>query len=704
MYVEADTLIPCGEALARACLLGQEVFLRETGEICTTLWLPDVFGYSQSIPQIASAAGITSFYTTKLLWSSIHHFPFSSFVWEGLDGSELLSHISQVGYESRADVSDVMRCSNTNKQAALFDDAILAAGFGDGGGGLNDEEGARAERLKGFYDLPSVSWQRADEFFSRLSEVKEQLPRYRGELYLEYHRGTYTTNHKMKQAYRIAEKALQTVEAAAVCTGRKIQIKHLWKRLVFTQFHDALPGSSIAEVYEEIIPQLNGIVQNAETSAENLLSSDGQQPVLFNPNGIDWDWLVYFDSSDIDSLSEAGKITAQGSAAAAPVQKLSSGQFAARVPLKGLSAAPISLSRPVDTGETAEGIRVISGDRAEAHFSETGFLDRLIIDGTELEIAAPAMLMLYPDYPANFDAWDIDRSAANLGYAPCSSMNLKCIDSGPIITRIQAESDFGMRSHVKITYSIARHLPYLLISVTADWQEEHSLLTYQIPTGYAGIYSRFGAPFGSIDRLTSSGSYTKEAMWEMPASRWMAVTDGDSEGLAFMTQDTYGFSVTDGTVDLSLLRSPCSSDEMGIRKETIFADKGVHTFSFALGTYCRRTEKSQLSTAQAADALFNPPVYMHGAPKQPLFTILQQGSLTVSWIKPAENQEGWIIRMHEAAGSRGEAVIALSAVPTGEIYCTDLLEQPKYPVSVSGKKLFLQYEPYELLSICIPTA
>ncbi|MCF7954030.1 MAG: alpha-mannosidase, partial [Spirochaetales bacterium] len=326
MYVEADTLIPCGEALARACVIGQRVFQRETGELCPTLWLPDVFGYSQSLPQIASAAGIRNFYTTKLLWSSVQSFPFTSFVWQSMDGSELLCHLSQVGYESRASVEDLKHCSEANKQAALHDDAILAMGFGDGGGGLTDEQCERAKRISGLLDLPAASWQRADQFFSRLSEVRHQLPRYRGELYLEYHRGTYTTKHAMKQAYRRAEKALQMAEAAAAFTGNSENIREqselqsklqselqselmpLWKELVFSQFHDALPGSSIALVYEEMIPQLQDIAERAKKAAAELLSNEGSRTVLFNPNGIDGTWLIHLDSTQISTMNrETGK-------------------------------------------------------------------------------------------------------------------------------------------------------------------------------------------------------------------------------------------------------------------------------------------------------------------------------------------------------------------------------------------------------------
>ncbi len=696
MYVEPDTLLPCGEALVRASLLGQEVFQRETGSLCSTLWLPDVFGYSQSLPQIASAAGIDSFYTTKLLWSSMTTFPYSSFVWQGLDGSELLCHVSQVGYESRAGVEELIRSSEANKQAALFDDAVLAVGFGDGGGGVTEEQCERVRRIRGFSDLPSASWQRVDDFFRRLSDVRDQLPRYRGELYLEYHRGTFTTNHAMKRAYRKAEKALQTTEAAAVCTEKRPELSGLWKKLVFAEFHDALPGSSIAMVYEELIPQLQELSRQADEISRSLLSSDSRTTAFFNPSGIAGSWLVLIDKEEVDSASSVSRDKGM----TVPFQRLRDGQVAALVTMQGLSTCR-AVFVPMPEKNLGVQTGVISSERSKVHFSPDGFLSRLIIDGERLQLTAPCRFKLYPDHPANYDAWEIDRSVKNIGALAFESMKLHLIDDGPLVTRLQTEGFFGRHSSLQVTYSVVKDQPYLFVSVRIDWQEEHTLLTYELPTGYTGLTSRFGTPFGSIDRLCSSGPVQNEVMWEVPASRWLAVLDGMHRGLAVISADSYGCSVHDGIIELSLLRSPCSADEKGIREEELFADKAVHTFEFAIGPYYAETKPDHLSTPQAADTLFLPPVYTSAEQIPPRFTVKEAGTLTVSWIKPADTRKGYIIRLHETAGTAGKTVIKLNDESSVKVLLVDLLERQQHSLEVLDNCIHLHYSPYELLSVLV---
>jgi alpha-mannosidase len=252
-----------------------------------------------------------------------------------------------------------------------------------------------------------------------------------------------------------------------------------------------------------------------------------------------------------------------------------------------------------------------------------------------------------------------------------------------------------------VTYSMVKDQPYLFISVEVDWQEEHALLTYELPTGYMGLTSRFGTPFGSIDRRSAGGPAEKEAMWELPASRWLAVHDGMHRGLALLSADIYGCSVHDGTVELSLLRSPCSADEQGIKGEKLFAEKSLHSFEFAVGPYYAETDQDHLSTAQASDTLFLPPLYLSARKAFPPFKLQKAGTLVISWIKPAMTRQGYILRLHEAAGTSGEAIIELGEGPAAEALLVDLLERPRRSLEISDKRVQLRYSAYELLSLLI---
>lgn len=702
MYVEADTLLPCGEGLVRSFTLGQELFMRETGKLSEILWLPDTFGYSQCMPQIARAAGIRYFYTTKLLWSAVNRFPYTSFIWEGLDGSSLVSHVSQVGYEARATVKEVMRCCYTNRQAGISDESLLAIGFGDGGGGPTDEECERVDRLNDLAILPQSRWSRADEFFDRLEKHRSELPVYHGELYLEYHRGTYTTMHLMKQAYRDAERALQILEAAAAVTGKHVDTKPLWNRMVFMQFHDALPGSSIQAVYDQMIPELVAIRERALTMARTSLGDHERTYTLFNPHGISGSWLHEIDSSIAESYAALSISDEEGTAL--PTQRLQDGSIITQVPLKGLEGKRLILSEaetvPAKNLEPPDACR-LQHDLISVLFDDAGSIAALTIEGESVPLRSPARFMLHADIPANFDAWEIDHPAVALGSPLCAEMELSIIEHGPLLTRVRGETAFGEASSMAVSYSIVKDSPYLFISVDIDWQEEHTLLRYEIPTRYAGMSARFGAPFGSVDRPCNSGPLQQEAQWEEPASRWIAVTDGMQRGLAVITSASYGFSVTDGIAGISLLRSPCSSDEQSIHASTLFAEKGRHTIEFAIGLYRSTTSSKHHATAQAADTLYTPPIRYSGGTITPPWRLERQGSLVVSWVTQTTDNNGYIIRLHEASGRSGSAELHLSDTQTYSVHDTDLLENRVKAVPNVDGIYIIDYTSYCLLTVMI---
>ena len=250
--VESDTLLSCGEGLVRSLLLGQDGFRDLQGRPSEILWLPDVFGYSDALPQILVQTGVKYFFTTKLHWGSITLFPHSSFLWQGSDGSEILAHVSQgMGYNMNVLPGEIRSAVREYRQADVHDEFLMPSGFGDGGGGPTPEMCERARRLRDLAGCPPTSWGRIDEYFNGLEEIRDRLPTYRGELYLQYHRGVLTTHGDLKAAFRELERALQIREAAHAVTGRGPVPVESWRRMVFAQFHDYIPGSSVASVYRE---------------------------------------------------------------------------------------------------------------------------------------------------------------------------------------------------------------------------------------------------------------------------------------------------------------------------------------------------------------------------------------------------------------------------------------------------------------------
>ncbi|MGA0368997.1 MAG: alpha-mannosidase, partial [Kiritimatiellia bacterium] len=266
--VESDTLMACGEALARSFIYGQRGFEALQGHPSKVLWIPDVFGYCGSLPQIMKQTGVEYFFTTKLTWCNINESPYSSFVWRGIDGSEVLVHVTQGnGYNQIASPEEIRRGAEAYRQSDVHDEFLAPTGYGDGGGGVTEEICERVRRIQSLAGMPRTRWGKITDFFENLNALREKLPRWQGELYLEYHRGVLTTHGDLKDAFRKSERAMQIWEAArVVCGGGEVDAQ-AWKRVVFAQFHDYIPGSSIWEVYEEGVPELRRVADEALKSA-----------------------------------------------------------------------------------------------------------------------------------------------------------------------------------------------------------------------------------------------------------------------------------------------------------------------------------------------------------------------------------------------------------------------------------------------------
>lgn len=284
-YVESDTLLACGEALLRSFLIGQQGFCELNGKPSPVLWLPDVFGYSGCLPQLMQETGVRYFFTTKLSWNAFNAFPHSSFRWVGIDGTEVLAHICQEsGYNQAVSVAELRRGAEAHRQSDIHGEFLAPVGFGDGGGGVTAAMCERARRLGDLAGVPRAKWGGIGEFFGTLEDLRPDLPEYRGELYFEYHRGTYTTHGDIKKLFRRAEVALQILEAAA-CAGFPARVDVMdWKRVVFAQFHDYIPGSSIHEVYDQARKELaENFLRAVEGTSKALQCKESGTACLFNP-------------------------------------------------------------------------------------------------------------------------------------------------------------------------------------------------------------------------------------------------------------------------------------------------------------------------------------------------------------------------------------------------------------------------------------
>ncbi|MEM6552593.1 MAG: glycoside hydrolase family 38 C-terminal domain-containing protein [Planctomycetota bacterium] len=670
LYVESDVQLPCGEALVRAFALGQQGFRELQGRDSRCVWIPDVFGYSACLPTIMAGFGVPYFYTTKLHWSGATRFPYSSFRWVGMDGSEAVSHISWHHYNQQVKPDELKNAAYRHRQSHVHDEALFPCGFGDGGGGLNESMCERARRLTDLASMPRAEWGTIEGFFDRLDTQRDALPRWRGEMYLEYHRGVQTTNGPLKAAFRALERALQVHEAVRCATGGGPVDQHAWKRVCFAQFHDYIPGSSIKAVYDEHIPELEGLVLDvlAEAQAELDATAQAGSACIFNPLPM-------------------------------PRRELMDGKVVELPPLSGVAIADLEQIQVEPVQATTD---ALSNGRVDSRFAPSGELAALTVDGHTIALREPgAQVLTFEDIPAVYDAWDIDRYSLSLGHHHDGPAEAKSEETGGV-GRVSFHRELPGIGQITLSYTLEPGSAVLGIDIDLDLTKPECLVKLAFPTAYAGREARYGGPFGSVRRPQWPGPLANDAMFENPGSRWACVADDDErEGLMLITEAKYGFGAVDGLLHLSLARSAkytpanrggdttdLESDEHGT-----FSDLGRHHIRIAVGRFASDAPRAE-QPAALADLLFTPTLRYTGQPVSAGMTALDgPASLIPAWAVPGD-ERAWTLRLHETLGSRGPLTISLNEGLTA------------HEVNLQGHAVespAAEVSPYQLRSLRIET-
>jgi alpha-mannosidase len=679
-YIESDLHLPSGEALARSLLYGQRMFTALRGQPSRLAWLPDCFGFPGFIPQLLKLSGLPYFFTSKLRWNSLNRFPHTSFRWLGDDGTEILAHQCPAGYGGIVAVRSLQRAVRENAQGGIFPEVLLGQGLSDGGGGATEEMLERARRCRSLSGLPPARWTTGEAFFDRLSAHRSSLPAYQGELYLETHRGTFTSQSRFKLLYRTCERALVTREALHALLGLPALDASDWERVLFAQDHDALPGPAIHAVYAELQPQLQQVIEEQREATQALLgpSTGLAYSHVFNPHPVAWRGVLRDPKTGGARFIDA----------------------------PAFSLSPLSPAPALPTAAWVLTPERLSNGRADLVLNPQGEPVRLTIDGRDT-LLKHACLLLHPDYPADFDAWDIDHQTLALGrpsprLGPPRLTHIHDAQGRIVRAEWQADLQVSETSKGTLCYALDIDSAFVRVELAIDWKEPNHLLKYSLQTGYHGQHLRCGSGFGSALRSKRPGRPAEDAQWEVPAQRWAALTHDDgSGGLAIITEAKYGFSPQGGTLGLSLLRSPTYPDAT--------ADQGHHTLHFALGSFSPVSHERQLNPAMAAELLFAPPLPCSAShPTRSAlraFHLGDLGSLAPSAIKPAEDGDGFILRLHETVGRPGTITIT-SPLPCSQITLVDILEAPldgaaTHPVPDAHGGFAIDYRPYQILSLRI---
>ncbi|WP_120521205.1 alpha-mannosidase [Arthrobacter celericrescens] len=667
MWVESDTNMPGGESMARQFLEGKSFFLEEFDVDCQEAWLPDSFGYSGALPQIVKSAGSRWFLTQKISWNQVNRMPHHTFNWEGIDGTRLFTHFPPVdSYNSELHARELAHAERNYREHGRGSMSLVPFGYGDGGGGPTREMVAAAHRTANLEGSPKVRLGTARDFFERAEAEYRELPVWVGELYLELHRGTYTSQANTKQGNRRSEHLLREAElwcaTASVRSGYRYpaaELKKLWRLVLLQQFHDILPGSSIAWVHQDAERNYAAIARELEdiiAGAATALLGEGETPFLLNAAPYARDGVPALAAAEATEPGQAVEATEQDGGYA-----LDNGIIRAVLDANGLL---VSLT------DHASGREAIAPGQAGNH------------------------LELFRDTPNEWDAWDIDefyrRNVRSL--AEARSVRLER-DRGDAVVVVEREAG---SSTITQRITLAAGAPSLDISTAVDWQEREKLLKVSFPFDVRADRSASETQFGHVFRPTHNNTSWEAAKFEICAHRWLHVGE-PGYGVAVANGSSYGHDVTravraDGgtttNVRVSLLRAPKFPDPQ--------ADRGMHVL-----------ELSVRPGAAIADAVeegyrrnLKPRTVAGARPAEALFTVSGK-AIVVEAVKLAEDGSGdVIVRLYESLGERSGGVVTAN-FESRAVQSVDLLERPMDAPGVSGgtDNAMLTLRPFQLVTL-----
>ena len=673
-WVEPDCNLPSGESLARQFLHGQRFFEREFGSRCTEFWNPDVFGYNGQLPQIMRLAGIDRFLTQKLSWNRFTKPPHHTFAWEGIDGSRVLAHFPPADtYNAVADVAELRRSARDHLDHDRSRRSLLVFGFGDGGGGPTPRMLETLRRTADLEGVPRTRLGTAREFFDALAAEVTDLPVIVGELYFEYHRGTYTSQAAVKRGNRTGERLLGEAELVAAAADRLDlaaypagELERLWKLLLLNQFHDILPGSSIGEVYEQAARDHAEVAAGAAAlrdSALAALAGAGAGPVPVNLTG----------------------------RPRAEVWPDPSGELVCvRCPAVGFGEV-VAAAEAVTATPAEDGRIVLENRHLRATLDQDGRLCSLVERASGREaLARPGnVLELYEDRPVAFDAWDIDPFHLESRRACPPADGWELMAGGPLRAEVRFRRRVGAASRLQQTVRLDAGSRRLEFHSEVDWHESHRLLKACFPVAVRAASATYEMPFGVAERPTHYSTAADLARYEVCGHRFSDLSE-HGFGVALLTDSTYGYSTHGHELRLSLLRAPGEPDPN--------ADRGSHRFAYAVLPHAGGWREA--GVVAEAVAFNSPPLWAAAGSKPGEILALDDPNLFAAAVKRAEDSGALVVRLVEMHGARGTARLRLG-LPFSEASFCNLVEDELGPAEVGEGSIDVPYLPHQVVSLLV---
>lgn len=654
MWVEADTNLPSGESLVRQILYGKRFFKEEFGCEIDTLWLPDAFGYSGALPQLLKKSGCRYFMTQKLSWNRYNRMPHQTFTWKGIDGSEVFAHmLPEETYNSTLLPHQIHFAEHNYRDAGIADTALILFGIGDGGGGPGWNHLEIAERITDLNGICPVTQGFAAPALAELErQTRGKRKTWCGELYLEKHHGTYTTQAKNKYYNRKAELALKELSFAAAVTewenGEREEYEQIWKEILLYQFHDILPGSSIKRVYDESVARYEILLPRIEAMTrrhyEKLTAGNGM--TAFNP--------LSFARREI--IRRNGRY------------------YAVNLPPLGYGTYICAYRG----GDAVHREGVLENCRLRAVFDSDGFLVSLADkrNGREYIGGRSGMLTLYTDIGG--DCWDIAKSYRD---RPAQVLMPDKTEYGSdgVTAFCRQHFTFGSSS-AELLVSLMSDDGRLIFRLDVDWHEKNRMLRTAFDTAVFSDYASFEMQFGYVRRAVHCNTSWNEAQYEVCAHKYVDLSETD-HGVSLFNDCKYGFYVKNGIIDMNILRSQSYPGTD--------ADEGTHTVLYALYPHEGGLKEARVPEEAAR---FNMPVTLLGRAGKP-FCFANADGVIIDTLKPAEDGRGLIMRAYEPYGCHTKAKIVLHKAY--EVTETDLTENDISPIGESDI-IASEFHPFEI--------
>lgn len=730
MWLEADCNLTGGESLVRQIIKGEHFFQEEFGTRSKSLWLPDAFGYCASLPQILKRSGVPYFMTTKIAWNQYNQLPNDTFMWKGIDGSEVFVFMpttcdfdeslgNGISFSDTKNTTTYTGIINPNMTLGTFkrfqnrdltENTIMLFGFGDGGGGPTKEMLENAKRLRyGIPGIPRIEQEFEKDFFDRTYDriaFRPDMPKWEGELYFEYHRGTLTSmaeNKRYNRKNEILYMQLETLSCMLADKGIPYPEEVLergWEILLQNQFHDILPGTCIEEVYhqtnqeyEEIYKQGKKALQEIAAEGAKSIHTEQNAVVVYNTQCYVRDDLVFIElPQDVRAVQAAGEDGED-----MPVQKTWDGKtlfYAKGIPALGYKVfyyVPGEQARPAYEWDGH-----FENEFYSVLFNEEMEIASLIEKETGKEFIQEGRngneLVTYEDRPMNWDNWDIDIYYKRKPYRGKRISDVRVLEDGRVRKTLEIKKQFA-DSVVTQKIHLYHEIPRIDFETHADWREHHVLLRVNFPVNVNAARAAYEIQFGNVERETTNNNSWDTAKFEACGHKWADLSE-DNNGISLLNDCKYGYGIKEGNLSLTLIKAGTYPNEN--------ADIGSHDFTYSIYPHAGRWQE-----AQTVEMAYNLNV--------PLTAVLQgvnegeEGfcksclscdakNCFVEVIKRAEDGNGVIIRMYENRNRYTKAKIHFSKKPS-HIYECDLLEENERELKVTGRTAETVFKPYEIKTL-----